>query len=71
MELALQPEAQRALEPALCGDWRQERVPAHLGALVAKREAHYWRSMHARAKERVAQWQAQCREECCISLGIW
>ena len=63
MECAGQPEAQRGLEPDLCGDWRRERVPAQWGALVeAKRAAHYWRSQHARAKERGAQWQAQWRE---------
>ena len=60
MPVARQSEAQLALVPALCGDWRRERVPAQSGALVeAKREAHYWRSQHARAKERGTKWQAQ------------
>ncbi len=65
MEQAAQPEAPGVAErgAVLSGDWRRERVPARWGALVeAKQAAHYWRSQHARAQERVAKRQAQCRE---------
>ena len=56
MQLGGQPEAQGGLVWAPGFDWRRERVPAEAVALVeAKQAAHYWRSMHARAKERVAQ----------------
>ncbi len=56
MQLGGQPEAQGGLVWAPGFDWRRERVPAEAVALVeAKQAAHYWRSMHARAKARVAQ----------------
>lgn len=65
MDLAGQPEAQvtEGSVPARCGDWRRQPVPARYGALVeAKRAAHYWRSMHGRARRRIAEWQARYRE---------
>ena len=62
MQLGGQPEAQGGLVWAPGFDWRRERVPAEAVALVeAKQAAHYWRSMHARAKARVAQRWGQWR----------
>ena len=56
MQLGGQPEAQGGLVWAPGFDWRRDRVPAEAVALVeAKQAAHYWRSMHARAKERWGQ----------------
>ena len=63
MQLGGQPEAQGGLVWAPGFDWRRERVPAEAVALVeAKQAAHSWRSMHARAKERVAQRLGQLAE---------
>ena len=62
MQLGGQPEAQGGLVWAPGFDWRRERVPAEAVALVeAKQAAHSWRSMHARAKARVAQRWGQWR----------
>ena len=56
MEVARQPDAQWAL--AAPGHvWRQDPVCPDL--VEARRQWHYWRSMHARAKERIAQWQSR------------
>ena len=65
----MQLTAQRAApsrsgsEAVHCGAWSRERVAAEARALVeAKQAAHYWRSQHARAKQRAAIWQARCVE---------
>ena len=65
----MQLTAQRAApsrsgsEAVPCGAWSRERVAAEARALVeAKQAAHYWRSQHARAKQRAAIWQARCVE---------
>ena len=63
MQLGGQPEAQGGLVWAPGFDWRRDRVPAEAVALVeAKQAAHSWRSMHARAKERLGQWRAAERQ---------
>ena len=56
MEVARQLEAQGALASAL--RWWQ-RQPVSTELVETKRQWHYWRSMHARAKERIAQWQSR------------
>lgn len=64
MELAGQREAQRdpGSEGQFAGNWERDRVPASMVALVeAKQAARYWRSQHARAKQRIAHWQAECK----------
>ena len=66
VELAAYPEAQPLAVSGTAGafrDWRRERDRAQSVVLVEfKQQAHYWRSMHARAKERVAKWQSRWRQ---------
>ncbi len=58
MEAERQLEAQQAWRPV-----QQEPERAlWLEPVEAKRQWHYWRSMHQRAKERLERWKLRCGE---------
>ena len=60
MEAERQLQAQPAGMPVQCQLERERRLSWQL--VEAKRQWHYWRSMHQRAKERIKQWQLRCGE---------
>ena len=60
MEAERQLQAQPAGMPVQCQLERERRLSWQL--VEAKRQWHYWRSMHQQAKERIKQWQLRCGE---------
>ena len=60
MEAERQRQAQPAWMPVQCQLERERRLSLEL--VEAKRQWHYWRSMHQRAKGRIEQWQLRYGE---------